>query len=130
MQQKQQQKQTQQQQQVQQQAAKVDAATYFGKKRTDFYPSLKKLAKEAREPGPKRSAAQAQITAIDQRFQNDPSFHDEVTKRVRVKAKKLTNDARGVGLDELFQTSETMEWLKRSADMVPNVKPFSTVTFP
>ncbi|HYK02210.1 MAG TPA: hypothetical protein VE974_10670 [Thermoanaerobaculia bacterium] len=120
----------QQQQLLQLKQAKNSARTYAKQlfpKREDFYPTLKDLAAQARKGV---VTAQQSVADIVKRFETDTFFHDEIANRVRVKATTMPGDAKGVGLDELFKTSETMEFLKRDAGMVQGVEPVSRVTFP
>jgi RHS repeat-associated protein len=99
---------------------KKKAKATLGSKRKDFYPRLSTLAKRSRGGD---AAAVAEATDVLQLMENDPTFREEVAKRVRVRANKKDGTKRGVGKDEVFQTAETPYAFKVAAGLEPGVTP-------
>ena len=106
------------------QDARTLARTHLGKKRNEFYPKLRGIAAAARTGDPKARQLAAKIA---DEFESDPDFKVEVAKRVRVRATRAGGAKKGYGRDEVFKTSKTGMYLRRSAGLVPGVQPTSSV---
>ncbi|MEM7037537.1 MAG: hypothetical protein AAF570_11205 [Bacteroidota bacterium] len=94
---------------------------FVGRWQGDFYKNVGPICEKAREGDP--DALQEVQQLLDDIAENGTAQQKANRKwlhntRIRVAAtKRNPNDERGSGLDELFQTSETEEWIRRTAGL-------------
>jgi hypothetical protein len=91
-----------------------------------FYNAIAPILKAARQGDP---VALAQInsllTEVDESIDAKKHNRAFLLDKIRVSAQVSPGASRGSGLDEIFQTASTAEWIKRSAGGAPGRRPVS-----
>lgn len=84
-----------------------------------FYEKVKPYVNIARDStNPDHEKAKILLTRIAEHLNKTPKIRDSL---VRVNPTQSVGAVRPSGLDELFKTEETGEWLKRSSGLVPGI---------